>query len=42
MLGINMSNITSDAFAVQFAGRFLTFDVLGSGSELRIDAAVGA
>jgi len=42
MLGINMSNITSDAFAVQFSGRFLTFDVLGSGSELRIDAAVGA
>jgi NTE family protein len=42
MLGINMSNITSDAFAVQFAGRYLTFDVLGSGSELRVDAAVGA
>jgi NTE family protein len=42
MLGINMSNITSDAFAVQFAGRYLAFDVLGSGSELRVDAAVGA
>ena len=33
MLGINVSNITTDAFAVQFAGRYLTFDALGSGSE---------
>jgi NTE family protein len=42
MLGISMSNITTDTFAVQFAARYLTFDALGSGSELRVDAAVGA
>jgi NTE family protein len=42
MLGVNVSNITTDSFAVQLAGRYLTFDAIGSGSELRIDAAVGA
>jgi NTE family protein len=42
MLGINLENTTSDEFSFQLAGRYLTFDVAGSGSELRVDAAVGA
>jgi len=42
MLGLNIENTTSETFRVQFAGRYLSFDTLGSGSELRIDAALGA
>jgi len=42
MLGLNIENTTSETFRVQFAGRYLAFDVLGSGSELRIDAGIGA
>jgi NTE family protein len=42
MLGINLENTTSEDFAFQLAVRYLTFDVAGLGSELRIDAAVGA
>lgn len=41
MLATSLRNTTTDAFAFQLAGRYLTFDVAGSGSELRIDAAVG-
>jgi NTE family protein len=41
MIGLNAQNLTSDEFALQVAGRFLTFDVLSPGSELRIDAALG-
>ena len=41
MLGVNLQNVTSDDFAVQFAARYLTFDLIGSGSELRIDGAIG-
>ena len=40
--GINIENTTSESFRVQLAGRYLAFDVLGSGSELRIDAGLGA
>jgi NTE family protein len=42
MLGISLENTTSDEFAFQLAARYLTFDVFGSGSELRLDGAVGA
>jgi NTE family protein len=42
MLGFSLENTTTDEFAFQFAARYLTFDVLGSGSELRVDGAVGA
>jgi NTE family protein len=42
MLGLNIENTTSENFRVQFAGRYLTFDALGSGSELRVDAGIGA
>jgi NTE family protein len=42
MLAVSLQNTTRDEFSFQLAGRYLTFDVVGSGSELRIDAAVGA
>jgi NTE family protein len=42
MIGINLQNTTRDDFAFQLAARYLKFDVAGSGSELRIDGAVGA
>jgi NTE family protein len=42
MLGLNVENTTSEDFRVRLAARYLTFDALGSGSELRLDAAVGA
>ncbi len=42
MLGLNLENTTSENFRVQLAARYLAFDVLGSGSELRIDLGLGA
>jgi NTE family protein len=39
---LNIENTTSETFRVQLAARYLTFDVAGSGSELRVDAGVGA
>ena len=42
MLGLNVENTTSDDFRVQFAARYLAFDVLTSGSELRIDGSMGS
>jgi len=42
MLGVNLENTTSDQFQLSLTGRYLRFDVLGSGSELRLDAIVGA
>jgi NTE family protein len=42
MLGINLENTSSNAFGAQLSGRYLAFDVLGSGAELRIDAALGS
>jgi NTE family protein len=42
MLGLNLENRTSNDFRMQLAGRYLAFDVFGSGSELRIDGAVGS
>ena len=42
MLGLNIENTTSESFRVQLAARYLAFDVLGSGSELRIDGGLGA
>ena len=41
MLGLNAQNQTSEEFALQLAARFLAFDVLMSGSELRVDGALG-
>jgi NTE family protein len=42
MLGVNLENTTSDQFQLSLAARYLRFDVLGSGSELRLDASVGS
>ena len=42
MLGFNLENRTSSDFRVQMAARYLAFDVLGSGSELRIDGVIGS
>ena len=42
MLGVNLENTTSDEFRLSLAARYLRFDVLGSGSELRLDASVGS
>jgi len=42
MLGVNLENTTSDQFQLSLGARYLRFDVLGSGSELRLDASVGS
>ena len=42
MLGVNLENTTSDQFQLSLTGRYLRFDVFGSGSELRLDAVAGA
>jgi NTE family protein len=42
MVGLSLQNTTTENFAFQLAARYLTFDRLGSGSELRFDAAAGA
>ncbi len=42
MLGLNLENTTSEDFRVTFTGRYLAFDVFGSGSELRIDGTLGS
>lgn len=42
MLGLNLENTTSSDFRITTTGRYLTFDVLGSGSELRLDGTIGS
>jgi NTE family protein len=42
MLSTTLQNTTNTDFTFQLAGRYLRFDVLGVGSELRLDAAVGS
>ena len=41
-LGVSLENTTSNEFRFGLGGRYLAFDVLGSGTELRIDADVGS
>jgi NTE family protein len=41
-LGISLENTTGNEFRFGLSGRYLAFDVLGSGTELRIDAAIGS
>jgi NTE family protein len=41
MLGLNLENITSREFRISASARYLAFDVLASGSELRIDGTIG-
>lgn len=42
MLGLNLENTTSDDFRITLTGRYLSFGVLGSGSELRLDGTLGS
>ena len=42
MLGMNLENTTSSDFRITATARYLAFDVVGSGSELRIDGTVGS
>ena len=41
-LGISLENTTGNEFRFGLAGRYLAFDVFGSGSETRIDASIGS
>jgi NTE family protein len=42
MLGLNLENITSNEFRLSLNARYLAYDLLGSGSELRIDGTAGS
>ncbi|PWT80620.1 MAG: hypothetical protein C5B57_11975 [Blastocatellia bacterium] len=42
MLGLNLENTTSSDFRISVTGRYLAFDVVGSGSELRVDGTIGS
>ena len=41
-LGLSLENTTGNEFRFGLGGRYLAFDVLGSGTELRIDANIGS
>jgi NTE family protein len=41
-LGMSLENTTANDVSFNVAARYLSYDVLGSGSELRFDAAVGS
>jgi NTE family protein len=41
-LGISLENTTANEFRFGFGGRLLSFDVMGSGTELRVDANIGS
>jgi NTE family protein len=42
MLGLNLENTTSDQFRVSVSSRYLAFDAVSPGSELRLDATAGS
>ena len=42
MLGVNLENTTSSDFRITATARYLAFDVVGSGSELRFDGTIGS
>ena len=42
MLGFNLENTTSEDFRVTLTGRYLRYDLIGPGSELRIDGTLGS
>ncbi len=42
MLGLNLENTTSDSFRIALTARYLGYDVVGSGSELRVDGTFGS
>ena len=41
MLGLNLENTTSSDFRLTATARVLAYDVVGSGSELRVDGTIG-
>ena len=41
-IGISLENTTGNEFRFGLSGRYLAFDLLGSGSETRIDASIGS
>ena len=42
MLGVNLENTTSSDFRITATARYLAFDVVGSGSEVRLDGTIGS
>ena len=42
MLGVNLENTTSSDFHITATARYLAFDIVGSGSELRVDGTIGS
>ena len=42
MLGLNLENTTSSDFRITLTARYLGYDVVGSGSELRLDGTIGS
>jgi NTE family protein len=42
MLGLTLENTTSNDFRVSASARYLAYDPVGSGSELRIDGTIGS
>jgi NTE family protein len=42
MLGMNLENTTSSDFRITATARYLAFDLLGSGTELRVDGTIGS
>ena len=42
MLGVNLENTTSNDFRITATARYLAFDTVGSGSELRVDGTIGS
>ena len=42
MLGLTLENTTSNDFRISASARYLAFDPVGSGSELRIDGTIGS
>ena len=42
MMGLNLENTTSEDFRVTLTGRYLGYDIIGSGSELRVDGTLGS
>jgi NTE family protein len=41
-LAVTLENTSADTFRFSLSGRYLTYDLVGSGSELRVDATVGS
>jgi len=42
MLGLNIENTTSSDFRITATARYLNYDTIGSGSELRVDGTLGS